>query len=73
MSTVTVDLELPEDWQTLRLPPVLHDRLQELLDTQDREGSLDDRDRKEAEALTELVDMLALIKLRAEAAQKRSA
>ncbi len=73
MSTVTVELELPEDWLTFKLPPALHDRLQELLDRQDAHGLLDARDRREAEALTQLVDMLALMKLRAEAAQKRSA
>ncbi|MEQ9406485.1 MAG: hypothetical protein RIK87_02120 [Fuerstiella sp.] len=73
MSTVTVELELPEDWQMFRLPPALHDRLQHLLDRQDEDGTLDAVDRREAEALAELVDMLALMKLRAEAAQKRSA
>lgn len=73
MSIVTVDLELPEDWETLQLPPVLNERLQELLDRQDETGTLSAREREEAEALTQLVDMLALIKLRAESVQKRSA
>ena len=72
MSTVTVELDLPDDWQKFKLPSALHDRLHELLDRQDAQGSLDARDRREAEALTQLVDMLALMKLRAEAAQKRS-
>ena len=72
MSTVTVELDLPDDWQAFKLPPALNDRLQELLDRQDEQGSLDARDRREAEALRQLVDMLALMKLRAEAAQKRS-
>jgi hypothetical protein len=72
MSTVTVDLELPEDWETLQLPPALHERLQDLLDRQDAEGKLTTRERSEAEALTQLVDMLALIRLRAESVQKRS-
>lgn len=73
MSTVTVDLELPEDWGALQLPPALHERLQDLLDQQDQQGSLTGRERREAEALTQLVDMLALIRLRAESVQKRSA
>jgi hypothetical protein len=73
MSTVTVELELPEDWQTFRLPPALNDRLQQLLDRQDAEGALSPQDRREAEALVELVDMLALMKLRADSAQRRSA
>jgi hypothetical protein len=73
MSTVTVELDLPEDWEAFKLPPALHDRLQDLLDRQDEQGRLDDRDRREAEALTQLVDMLSIMKPRAEAAQKRSA
>ncbi|MFV1967694.1 MAG: hypothetical protein ACC628_19870 [Pirellulaceae bacterium] len=73
MSTVTVELDLPDDWQTFKLPSALDDRLQGLLDCQDEQGTLDPRDRREAEALTQLVDMLALMKLRAEAAQNRSA
>jgi len=73
MTTVTVELDLPRDWQEFTLPPALHDRLQELLDRQDAEGTLTPRERREAEALTQLVDMLALMKLRAEAAGKKSA
>jgi hypothetical protein len=61
---VSIDLELPKDWQQFRLPPALDDRLQELLDRQDREGKLAPRERNEAKALTELVDMLSLLKAR---------
>ena len=66
MSSVTLQLELPEDWEQFRLPSALDGRLQYLLDRQDREGSLSDADRREAQALTDLVDMLALLRLRAE-------
>jgi len=66
MSSVTLQLELPEDWEQFRLPLALDARLQTLLDRQDEEGSLSDTERHEAEALTDLVDMLALLKLRAE-------
>ncbi|MFO0537981.1 MAG: hypothetical protein ACK524_25160 [Planctomyces sp.] len=69
MSTVTVELELPEDWQALQLPEALHERLQDLLDRQDEQGSLSSQERREAEALVQLVDMLALMRLRADAAQ----
>ena len=69
---MTVDLELPEDWQTLQRPPALHERLQDLLDRQDDRGSLSVQERREAEALTQLVDMLTLFRLRAESVQKRS-
>jgi hypothetical protein len=68
--SVLVQLELPKDWRRFRLPRALHDRLQELLDRQDHEGKLSPRERREAAALTELVDLLALMKLRSELASK---
>jgi hypothetical protein len=69
--SVLVELELPKDWRTFRLSPALHDRLQVLLDRQDREGRLSPPERREAAALTELVDLLSLLRLRPElAAQK---
>ncbi|MBM4067888.1 MAG: hypothetical protein FJ271_02950 [Planctomycetes bacterium] len=66
-----VEIQLPRDWRRFRLPPALHDRLQELLDRQDLEGKLSKRERREAEALAELVDLLSLMRLRAELAAKR--
>ena len=69
--SVLVELYLPEDWRKFRQPPALHDRLQELLDQQDRTGRLSPRERREATVLTELVDMLSLMRLRAEAAAGR--
>ena len=71
--SVLVELDLPKDWQRFRLPEPLHQRLQELLDRQDREGRLAPRERREATALTELVDMLSLMRLRAELPAKRRA
>ena len=69
--SVLVELVLPKDWRTFRLPPALQDRLQELLDRQDREGKLAPRERREANALTELVDMLSLLKARTELSAQR--
>ena len=69
MSTVTVELELPEDWQALQLPEALQERLQDLLDRQDAQGSLSSQERREAQALVQLVDTLALMRLRADAVQ----
>jgi hypothetical protein len=66
--SVLVELNLPQDWKRFRLPAALHDRLQELLDRQDRDGKLSRRERREAEALVELTDILALMKLRAKRA-----
>jgi hypothetical protein len=68
--SVLVELELPRDWRRFRLPRALHDRLQELLDRQDREGKLSPRERREAAALAELVDLLSLMRLRAKVAAK---
>ena len=70
---VIVELQLPEDWRKLRLPPPLHARLQELLDKQDRTGKLSQRERREATALTELADLLSLMRLRAKLASKQRA
>lgn len=70
MSVVTLELELPRDWEQFRLPPALETRLQSLLDRQDEAGSLAPSERQEAEALAELVDMLSLLKLRAERASR---
>jgi hypothetical protein len=70
--TVLVELDLPSDLRRFRLPPALHDRLQELLDRQDRLGKLTMKERREATALTELVDMLSMMRLRAELAASRS-
>ena len=66
--TVLVELDLPKDWRKFRLPRALHDRLHELLDRQDRDGKLSRLDRREAIALAELVDMLSLMRSRAELA-----
>jgi hypothetical protein len=68
MAQVVVKLEVPGDWRRFRLPRALNDRLQELLDRQDHDGMLSRTERREAKALVELVDMLALMKLRAEQA-----
>ena len=68
MSSVTIEVELPEDWAHFSLPPALDARLTTLLDQQDRTGMLEESQRREAEALCKLVDMLALLRLRAERA-----
>ena len=66
MSQVLVQLDLPRDWRKFRLPVALDARLQELLDRQDHDGKLTRAERREALALTELAEMLTLMKLRAD-------
>ena len=63
-----IELDLPRNWKRFRLPPALHNRLHELLDRQVHDGKLSSRERREAEALVELADMLALMKLRVQRA-----
>ena len=58
-------MQLPGDLGRLSMPPALHARLQDLLDRQDRDGKLSAREWREAKALAELADLLALMKLRA--------
>jgi hypothetical protein len=68
--SVLIELELPEDLARLTLPSVLEQRLQALLDKQDREGALPEPERKEAESLVNLSELLSLLKLRAQRATK---
>ena len=68
MSLITIEVELPEDWARFSLPPALDKRLTALLDQQDQTGRLSEAERREADALCELVDMLTLLKLRAKRA-----
>lgn len=61
---VMIQLDLPKDWRTFRMPRGLQSRLQELLDRQDQTGKLTRRERQEANALVELAEMFSLMKLR---------
>ena len=72
MNQVLIQLDLPRDWKDFKLPPALNSRLQSLLDEQDLTGRLSRSERQEAKAITELVDMLSLLKLRARKAERRN-
>ena len=69
--TILIEVEPPSEWKTYRLPKALHDRLQELLDRQDLDGKLSNAERREAQALVDLVDMFSIMKLRAKHAGRR--
>jgi hypothetical protein len=62
---VMVELDLPADWRNFRMPAALGRRLQTLLDKQDADRKLSAPERREAEALVELSEMLSLMKIRA--------
>jgi hypothetical protein len=63
--SILIELEVPEDLARLTMPPALKSRLETLLDKQDREGSLTEEERREAESLVDLSEILSLLKLRA--------
>ena len=64
--TVAVKLEVPDELAQLHLPAGVNARLEELLDRQDRGVRLTVAERKEAEGLVNLAEMLTLLRLRAE-------
>ncbi|MEO6725073.1 MAG: hypothetical protein ABIU20_02295 [Blastocatellia bacterium] len=61
-----VEIEMPLGLEQFKLPGGVNDRLQELLDRQDRGESLTDGERREAEGLVEMAEMLSLLRLRAQ-------
>ncbi len=66
---VLVRLELPEHLDRFRLPRGVDERLQELLDRQDRGQELTLPERREVEGLVDLAESLSLLRLRAQGAQ----
>ncbi|MEK7250011.1 MAG: hypothetical protein AAB209_06250 [Bacteroidota bacterium] len=63
---VLVEFEMPSDMERFSLPDGVNERLQELLDRQDKTGALTPAERKEAEGLVNLTELLSLLKLRAQ-------
>ncbi len=61
-----VEIEVPTDLESLRLPPGVNERLQELLDRQDRGDPLSPAERAEAEGLVNLAELLSLLRARAQ-------
>jgi len=72
MSQILFELDVPTDWEEFELPAALDARLQSLLDKQDRDGKLRGSERREALALTELAEMLSLMKLRVKRVEGRA-
>jgi hypothetical protein len=70
--TVAIELEMPKDLARFRLPPAVSRRLQELLDRQDSGERLTVAERKEAEGLLNLAELLSLLRLRAERVARRA-
>jgi hypothetical protein len=66
MQSLLVEIEVPTDLESLKLPQGVNERLQELLDRQDRGQSLTPAERAEAEGLVDLAELLSLLRLRAQ-------
>ena len=66
--SVVIELEMPDDLKQFRLPKGVNHRLQELLEKQSRAGKLSPAERREAEGLVDLAEMLSLLRFRAERA-----
>jgi len=60
-----IQMEVPDDLARFRLPPAVNMRLQLLLDRQDGGERLTTAERKEAQGLVNLAEMLSLLRLRA--------
>ena len=65
-STIRIEIEMPADLARFRLPEGVQERLSALLDKQEGGEPLSDSEHREAEGLVDLVDLLSLLRLRAE-------
>ena len=64
-STIALEVTLPAGLAKLELPAGVQRRLRHLLDKQDKGIKLTSHERREAEGLVDLADLLSLLKLRA--------
>ncbi|MCW5557105.1 MAG: hypothetical protein KIT22_04610 [Verrucomicrobiae bacterium] len=60
-----IEIEVPEELSSLRLPEGVERRLQQLLDKQDAGALLSPDEKSEAEGLVDLAELLSLLRLRA--------
>ena len=65
---IHLELQLPDDLARLRLPDGVQQRLTELLDKQDTGATLTNAERREAEGLVDLAELLSLLRMRSERA-----
>jgi hypothetical protein len=69
---VTIELDVPDELAQFRLPAAVNARLHDLLDRQDNGIPLKETERREAEGLVELAELLTLLRLRAEGAARQA-
>jgi hypothetical protein len=63
---ILLEIEMPAGLDRFKLPSGVNERLQELLDRQDRGEALTATERSEAEGLVDLAELLSLLSLRAQ-------
>ena len=63
--SMTIVVEAPDDLPRFRLPAALQKRLHALLDKQDQGSALTSEETLEAEGLTDMADLLSLLRMRA--------
>lgn len=63
---VMIEVDMPADLAKFKLPKGVDERLQELLDRQDRGEALTSSERMEAKGLVDLAELLSLLRLRAQ-------
>ena len=67
-----VKIEMPFSIEQFKLPKGVNNRLQQLLDRQDKGEKLTSAEKKEAEGLVDLAEMLSLLRLRSERVWRNS-
>ena len=70
---IRFEVELPNDLAKLRLPKAVEQRLHALLDKQDQRQRLTAAERREAQGLVDLAELLSLLRLRVERVKERTA
>jgi len=63
---IQLEVEVPDDLARFHMPEAVQARLQQLLDRQDSGEALSDAERREAEGLVDLVELLSLLQMRSE-------
>ena len=63
---VFIEIEMPPALDQFKLPSGVNERLQGLLDRQDKGETLTDDERLEAEGLVDLAEFLSLLRLRSD-------
>jgi len=70
---IQIEIEMPGDLARFRLPKGVQERLQTLLYKQDQGRLLTAAEKREAEGLVDLAEVLSLLRLRSQRLRRRAA